>query len=405
MATMKTLLRKRNIKSNHYPVIIRVIHNRKVKEITVPDVSIKEEHWDDQKEQIKAGRSDPFYARAAILNSQINKFRRKIEKAIDELHLSGDSFTVNDIYDKTFGKKKDLTQISFLKYCEEYVESNPDELAIGTLKYYRTTINNWRKCHGQLKLKDITKDHIIKFRKFLKKEGLTVNSSYTRLKTVRKMVRKALKEEVLDNDPFIHISLKQEKGNREYLTMEEINRLIAVQPSSSCESLTKDVFLFSCYTGLRFGDICRLKKKHFKSLGPGKLRLSIRMAKTRETISFNLPDKASRIVDKYKPEAQEEYLFPFLRNLRNDSERSIASKISSANATTNRYIKDLVERAKIKKHISCHCGRHSFSVNSLAMGADIYVLSKILGHSSVATTEIYAKVVDARKDELIELWN
>jgi site-specific recombinase XerD len=125
------------------------------------------------------------------------------------------------------------------------------------------------------------------------------------------------------------------------------------------------------------------------------------MGKTSEVISFNLSQMANDIVDKYIFE-DEDLIFPLLRDYRG---KTTESAIGSKNAMLNAYLKEVIAGCGIEKDISMHCARHSFAVNSLAMGADIYVLSKFLGHTSLATTEIYAKAVDKRKDELTKLWD
>lgn len=93
MATMKVLLRKRNIKGKAFPIIIKVRHKRKQGQFTIPNISVEEKHWDKDQAQIKdSSRRDPMYNRAPVLNSQINNYKRKVETAIDELHLSQPSF-------------------------------------------------------------------------------------------------------------------------------------------------------------------------------------------------------------------------------------------------------------------------------------------------------------------------
>jgi site-specific recombinase XerD len=95
-------------------------------------------------------------------------------------------------------------------------------------------------------------------------------------------------------------------------------------------------------------------------------------------------------------------IFPLLRGYKGNT---IESAIGSKNSMLNAYLKEIIAARGIEKNISMHCARHSFAVNSLAMGADIYVLSKCLGHLSMTATLIYSKAVDKRKDELTNLWN
>ena len=127
--------------------------------------------------------------------------------------------------------------------------------------------------------------------------------------------------------------------------------------------------------------------------------------KTDEPLEFTLNKKAQTIADKYRYR-KSDYIFPMLDKAVTTHEVEIKRKISSKNAYHNRILKNLFKKANITKaNLSFHSARHTYAVLSIEKGADLYVLSKVLGHNSISTTEIYAKMVDKRKDELTELWN
>lgn len=405
MATIKVVLRRRNIKGKNYPVIIRVCHQNSTSERKIPNISVPQKYWDKDTFRVRSlRRSDPFYNRSLIINSLINSRVSEVNKRIDQLLLEGRKFKAKDAFTKA--KKLDekkATSISFADYMQEYIDVNPDQLSSDTLTYYRTTLMNWKDCLGNLKLNNVEEGDIIKFREYLTSKELAVNTIYNRMKTVRKMIRRAMRLKMISEDPFANVRLKTEKGEREYLTMEEIAKLEATEAKNDREQLAKDLFLFSCYTGLRIGDICWLKQENLKEEG-NKIRLKIQIRKTKEQLSFKLPNKAAEIVKKYRVKGNA-FAFPVLEGKPLHKEKDIVAAISSWNAILNKNIKYVVKHAKIEKHISFHCGRHSFAVNSLCMGADIYTLSKLLGHASVKTTEIYARIADSQKNKLIELWN
>lgn len=396
MATINATIRKRGIAGKEYPIVIRIIHNRVPVEVKVDNFRVQEEQWDFTNQRVNPKR----HRRAHVINSAISRILQPIEDAHDALALSGKPFTVRDILGQA-NPKKEVPDDTFTQYFEDYIRTNPDELRYGTIKGYKSTFLKWKAVCSDVKIAEITEAHLIELRKYLLQSGKHTNTVYSQMKTIRKLVRRAVKAGLLEKNPFAHVSLKQVKGSRAFLTKEELDTVIAFETTNPISRLARDVFIFSCHTGLRFSDICRLSKDNLEVSGITR-RLTLRMGKTSEIISFNLSQLANAIVNQYLTEG-EEYIFPMLRG--QIGHRIIENVIGSQNAMLNAYLKEVIQECGITKNISMHCGRHTFAVNSLAMGGDIYVLSKFLGHTSLSTTEIYAKAVDKRKDELTELWN
>lgn len=396
MGTINAAIRTRGISGDEYPIVIRVIHNRASAEVKVENFRIRENQWDETNQRVHPNR----HRRAAVINSSIKTAMRSIEDAHDALVMAGRPFKVRDILELA-NPKNETPVATFTHYFETYIQTNPDELRYGTIKGYKSTLLKWKAVCPEVKIADITGEHLIEIRKYLLQSGKHTNTIYSQMKTIRKMIRRAMKQGLLDRNPFEHISLKQIKGNRAYLTKDELHTVIQYTSDNKISLLARDVFVFSCHTGLRFSDICRLSKDNLGPSGSTK-RLTIRMGKTSEILSFNLSKLANSIVDQYMSEG-EEFVFPMLRGKK--STRIIENIIGSQNSMLNAYLKEIIRECRITKNISMHCGRHSFAVNSLAMGGDIYVLSKLLGHNSLSTTELYAKAVDKRKDELTSLWN
>lgn len=396
MGTINATIRTRGIKGNIYPIVIRIIHKRVTAEVKVENFYIQENQWDAANQRVHPNR----HRRAAVINNSIKLAMRPIEDAHDSLVLSGRHFTVKDILELS-NRNPDYRSGSFTQYLKDYISTNPDELSFGTLKVYKSAIYHWQAFAPEVNISDINETHIIGFRKHLIDAGVNLNTNYNRMKTIRKMVRRAVKAGLLEKNPFAHVSLKQVKGSRAFLTKEELDAVIAFETTNTISQLARDVFIFSSHTGLRFSDFCRLSRENLEVSGNTR-RLTLRMGKTSEIISFNLSQLANSIVEKYLTEG-EEYIFPMLRG--QIGHRVIENVIGSQNAMLNAYLKEVIQECGITKNISMHCGRHTFAVNSLTMGGDIYVLSKFLGHQSLSTTEIYAKAVDKRKDELTELWN
>ncbi len=403
-SSVSAKLRNRPNKNGKYTVIVQVIIDRNSTELST-GIKIDANQWDAKKEKVKK------HPRADTVNWEINNTISKIEEKIFKAKREGVNLTIDQVKLKPISVKVVQSQtenLTFSEYLEHYISHNPDELGIGTIKYYQTTLKNWKMYKPKgVKIDTLTTADIVGFRKYLiNKMSNSTNTVYNKMKTVRKICKKLYSEGVISKYLFETISLKQVEGQRGYLTKTELQNLGELCLSDSRRALARDVFLFSAYTGLRFSDICKLQINNVIEGEQGIMRLKFRSQKNQSTLEFNLNNRAVAILRKYMSESQSTYAFPMLRKLVTNKAIEINKKIGSANASMNSILKDIFILAEIKKeNISMHSGRHSYAVISIEMGADIYVLSKMLGHTSITTTEIYAKLVDKRKDELVKLWN
>ena len=172
---------------------------------------------------------------------------------------------------------------------------------------------------------------------------------------------------------------------REYLTIEELRRLMN-EPCSNEQ--VKKAFVFSCFAGLRLSDVRTLTWRNVLKSSDGKtVYVHVFMQKTQK--SNNVPLSNEALACLIKKENLDEPIFV----------------LPASDATINYHVKRWVKAAGIDKTISFHCSRHTFATLMLTLGADVYTTSKLLGHSNVTTTAIYAKIVDKKKVETINLVN
>lgn len=198
----------------------------------------------------------------------------------------------------------------------------------------------------------------------------------------------AVKEEIIPYNPITKINsddrIKIPENTREYLTVDEIKTLIA---SKCINEPTKQAYLFSCFCGLRLGDIQALTWGDV-ILDGSQYRVKIVMKKTQKTLYLPLSDEAL----KWMPE-------------RGDAKD--ADKVFHLPYATyiNVVLKTWAQNSGITKTVTFHTARHTFATMMLTLGADLYTTSKLLGHTQVKTTTIYAKIVDKKKDEAVNLVN
>jgi site-specific recombinase XerD len=192
----------------------------------------------------------------------------------------------------------------------------------------------------------------------------------------------AVREELIDRNPYSSYKFKFTKSEREYLTEDE---LLAIQELdlSNNKSLDKirDIFLFTCNTGVRFQDAQDLTLSRLKTTDNGKMYLNFKMTKTSEMVAIPLSKQAKSIITKYAD------------NPLRITEGSLLPRIS--NVKFNEYIKIITSAVGIEKKVSHHVARHTFATLALNRGVSIVAVQKLLGHTTVRTTEIYAKMLQS----------
>ncbi|WP_259300101.1 site-specific integrase [Bacteroides xylanisolvens] len=201
---------------------------------------------------------------------------------------------------------------------------------------------------------------------------------------------KAVREGLIEHNPFTLLEAKEKPqklvADREFLTIEEVKRVM----NTPCRyEIVKKAFLFSCFTGLRYSDMKALNWSEIHSAADGKTEyIDHVQIKTKDRVTIPLSEEAKR----WMPE-------------RIEGMDNIFHQLKITHTTVEVVLKEWMETAGIQKHITYHCSRHTAATMLLTLGASIYVVSKILGHKSIKMTEVYAKIVDKKKLETVNLVN
>jgi integrase/recombinase XerD len=211
-------------------------------------------------------------------------------------------------------------------------------------------------------------------------KNLSSSSVSSYFSKFRACLKKAVKEKVILSNPCDEVSTPRVIENkREYLTMDELK---AVAKAECRYEVLKRAFLFSCLTGLRWSDIQKLQWSEVQQSNDG-WRIVFHQKKTKGLQYLDISDQARSYLD--EPGNPDERVFTGL-------------KYSSY---MNVALQQWMLRAGITKSITFHCARHTFAVLQLSLGTEIYTLSKLLGHSELKTTQIYAKIIDEKKREAV----
>ena len=284
-------------------------------------------------------------------------------------------------------------KILFFEYIEKCIREAKDTHKgnaytdnLNSVKYH---LGAWLgKGFDGLKMKNITPDFCRGFIKYLKAaktstgKPLSKVTIYHYTRFFNSILKEAVTEDVIISNPMDKLKkselCKRPKVDKTYLTADEVAAIVAVDyPNDTI----KRAFLFSCFTGLRISDIQALTWANIKDGGDGS-RLDVVMRKTDERLEMKLS----------------EYAVSFLTERGKQSEKVFDLPTTPC---VDKHIGRMAAAAGIEKHVTFHTARHTFATLGYTAGADIYTVSKLLGHKSVTTTTIYAAMVDKKKDEAI----
>ncbi len=302
-----------------------------------------------------------------------------------------------ELQNKVFGfDNHRLTNVKLTEYMKRVAEFSADNKAKNDTIHAIIQHLDRYDPKGVL-LKKVDKNYILGFIEYLKtakqkhcksEKILHVNTQLYYFKMLRYCLRYAIFEDYIKNNPMDKIKNEEKpkrcREEREYLTMDELTRMVRVP---FYNELLKKAFLFSCFCGLRHCDIVALKwgDVHFDE--KGNALLSIIQQKTREAISLPLSPEAM----KYLPD----------RGVAQDTDKVFEGLISLGRS--NEILYRWADQANVTKHITFHTARHTHATMMLTLGVDLYTISKLLGHTNIQTTQIYAKLVDEKKKRAVEL--
>lgn len=236
-------------------------------------------------------------------------------------------------------------------------------------------------CPESMKVAQINERWVANFVRYLRGRGVSDNSIAEYIALFRVFWGWCVKKGIVSGNPFEGVELNTQQAEREYLTIDELQQLA----NTPTKFRVREPFLFSCFTGLRWSDVVRLKWGDVEQFGE-RTRIRYRQKKTKEQEYMDLNAQAVALMGERKEDYAPIFEVGYIGNSGN----------------INLQLRKWAKSAGIKKHLTFHCARHTFATMLLTLGTDIYVVSKLLGHTDISTTQIYAKIVDKRKQEAVD---
>lgn len=281
-----------------------------------------------------------------------------------------------------------------------------DKLKWGTQKNYFTTQKYISKFllksykTTDIYLRELDYHFIIKFEKYLRSykpedhhKPMGNNTVMKHIERFRKLINLSFKLGWIQRDPFVNFNSKFIKNDRDFLSLEELQEIEERTISIPRLELVRDLFVFSCYTSLSYIDVIHLTPDSICVGIDGELWIYYNREKTTKPIRIPLLPKVLQIIEKYKT------------NRKSIAQGSLFPRIS--NQKLNSYLKEIADACGIKKNLTFHIARHTFATTvTLSNGMPIETVSKLLGHSRISTTQIYAKVIERKvSDDMQRLRN
>lgn len=339
-----------------------------------------------------AGRAKGKSAEAVAINRQLDEYRASALAIYREQSVGRERITAEEIKCLLLGMA--YGQATLLDYFHTYIEQFEKRVGVNrsakSAQTYRTTCDHLACFLSErLRLSDIPfsaldRSFIDKFDLYLRTERRLAPRSIilymTRLHTV---VNKAIAAGIITADPFAGYEPPHPERNRCYLTREELKRLMTTPLPASRLYLVRDLFLFSCYTGISYGDMGRLTIENLETAEDGTVWIKAVREKTGVEFEVPLLDLPLHIIDKYRDAAPDGKLLPMY-----------------GNSELNKGLKCLAAACSIERKLTFHCTRHNFGTHiTLSLGVPLETVSRMMGHKRLVTTQIYAHVTDKKVDE------
>ena len=381
-------------KNGEVPVLMKININgeRKVMQL---QRSILPEDWDPNRYQMK-GRS----TEARVFNEYLEAVRIKAHKKYNELLSFNDDVSPQMLRDAILGVNSAKTR-QIIDIWEGHV-SNLKKLigkenSYATYQKYNTAKNHFQSFLqkkyqlNDVSIKAVDYQMIQQYSIYLKTEkGCSFNTATKFLQNLKTITSISIRSGWLVKDPFNGISLTLKEVDRPYLTFEELERLIEFNSVFDRLNRVRDFFVFSCYTGLAYIDVKKLKKAEIEGNDEMGFWIRTRRQKTGGRANIPLLDIPMSIIRNY---CQLEFL---------DADDSILPILS--NQKMNAYLKELADLCNIQKQLSYHVARHTFATTVTMMnGVPIETVSKMLGHKNIHSTQHYARIVDKKVGDDMKL--
>jgi len=381
-STFKVLfyVKKGSEKPNgNLPLMCRITVDGEIKQFSCK-MDVPPRLWD-----VKNSRASGKSVEAQKINLAVDKIRVEVNRRYQELMQTDGYVTAAKLKDAYLGigvKQETLLKL-FEQHNAEFEKKVGHSRAQGTFTRYRTVCNHIREFlphtyrREDIPLKELNLTFINDFEYFLRTEKkCRTNTVWGYMIVLKHIVSIARNNGRLPFNPFAGYINSPESVDRGYLTQTEIQTLMDAPMKNATHELVRDLFVFSVFTGLAYSDVKNLTVDRLQTFFDGNLWIITRRKKTNTESNIRLLDVPKRIIEKYKGLARDGHVFPV-----------------PSNGSCNKILKDIGRQCGFKVRLTYHVARHTNATTVLlSHGVPIETVSRLLGHTNIKTTQIYAKI-------------
>ncbi|WP_373829404.1 site-specific integrase [Bacteroides heparinolyticus] len=375
-------------KEGKSPVMLRVFLNGEMANFGSTKIFVDKTMWNNSDSRLRGRTSEALSVNAALdsisttLNSIFHKFENDETLSLDKIR----SYFV--------GKDREYTTFLpvFDKFNDDIRQRVGHTISQDSLQKYSVLRRHfgeflsYKYARKDINLTEFTPAVVQDFELYLSTTaGCSYNTSVKKMKTLKTITIYAQKRGYLLHDPFLNHRFHLEPVNRGFLTDEEILKIANKDLGIQRLEQVRDMFIFSCFTGLAYIDVANLTSEHIVTLDDKQWIMTKRQKTSVET-NVLLLDIPKSIIAKYNHKTYRDgKLFPMLSNQK-----------------TNSYLKEIADLCGIKKNLTFHLARHTFATMSLSKGVPMESVSKMLGHTNIKTTQIYARITNKKIEHDME---
>ena len=375
------------------PIYVRVTIQSKRFEFS-SNRYVNPEKWSSEGAKVKGTNEE-----ARTINSHLDYLRNQVFEAEKRLFKKDIPVTSENLKNELFGASETIRMLIpiFQDHNDKIKELLGKEFAPGTLERYKTSLSHtveflkWKYNVTDIDINKIDHAFVTDYEFWLRSvRNCSNNTAVKYVKNFNKIIKICLANDWIDKNPFANYKSKFYEVERVYLSEEEIQTIINKEFKTERLSLVRDIFLFSCFTGLAYIDVKNLTKGHISIGIDGDKWIFTHRQKTETASKIPVLPVTQMIIDKYSDHPQavyEDKLLPILSNQK-----------------MNGYLKEIASICEIEKELTFHIARHTFATTvTLTNGVPIESVSKMLGHKNLKTTQHYAKVLDKKVSEDMKL--
>jgi len=364
--------------NNSVPIYCRLSCNNSITTFST-GIRVPKNHWNQFRQRLNV---------YSELDQQINRQLDQFKAHIHHYHYSflekGKHFTSKDIKKCIINHENPRTLIGTIKSHNSSMKKQIGvKYSKGTLKNYKTLLGHVKRFlakeyNSDLALNGVEPSFVYRFESYLlEKTNCQQNGAMKVLQNLKKIITRSLQKGYIDDHPFKEYKFQFKKTQREFLTIAELKRFSEISLEDKTLCWIRKMFLFSCFTGLSYSDVVSLHQKDIVKEDNGTIWIKTYREKTGGRSNIPLLPPALKCIEK-----------PF--------SKALLFRPLTLQAV-NRGLKQIAKKAEINKKLSTHIARHTFATTiTLSNDVPIETISKMLGHSRIQTTQIYARVLDKK---------